>query len=469
MRVLALVLLLTVLAAPRVPRTASTRLSEPTPPPGVLVARARTEPALALDPRDPAHLVIAANPDFYHLRPNERLNDAFTSHDGGASWSEVYAPTHGAFTGVADPSLAIDAAGRSYYLFMGETPSFCGESGNVALLLARSPAGSDGFGSPTVVDVNPDDDKPFLAVRSDTGAATVFAAFTRWTSRDRRIMFTRSTDGGRTFAPPATIFASGGVNMGALPVPGAGQRLYLLWAHYDSTSFYVPLHASILMRVSPDDGRTFGPLVTVASFTALPRLLVPGSLRLFTFPTAAVDPASGTLYVAWGQARSLAHPAYPGEMDADVMLTRSHDGGRTFAPPLRLNDTPAGDRFMPALSAGAGGTVNVAFYDRRADHVRFALYGVAVRDRGERAQIWPNVLIGAPASPYVLHYIAPGSTCVAPGRFMGDYISTVTTPHGGMGVSWVDTALGVPQESDLWFARVPLAYLRAGVPRLAPW
>jgi hypothetical protein len=210
--------------------------------------------------------------------------------------------------------------------------------------------------------------------------------------------------------------------------------------------------------------------VTVASFTALPRVLVPGSLRLFTFPTTGVDPHNGAIYVAWMQARAIAHPAYAGEMDGDLVLVRSRDGGRTWSRPVVLNDTPAGDRFMPALSVGPDGIVRVAFYDRRADHVRFGLYGVAVRDLGDRLRIWPNRLISsALSSPYVLHYIVPGSTCVAPGRFMGDYIDAKTAPDGAFDVAWTDTALGVAEQSDLWFARVPASYLQHGQTRLVRW
>src|SRR5579864_1255358 len=107
------------------------------PPPNVLLARARSEPAIALDPGDSQRLVAAANPDYYRLLPHEPLNGTFASADGGATWVRGSAPTYGNFTGVADPSLGEDAAGHVYYLYMGETPSFCGEGSNVALLLAR--------------------------------------------------------------------------------------------------------------------------------------------------------------------------------------------------------------------------------------------------------------------------------------------------------------------------------------------
>ncbi len=89
----------------------------------MLLARARSEPALALDPSDPSRLTVVANPDFYGLLPHEPANGTFASTDGGATWLAGSAPIYGRFSGVADPSVAFDGVGNAYYLFMGETPT----------------------------------------------------------------------------------------------------------------------------------------------------------------------------------------------------------------------------------------------------------------------------------------------------------------------------------------------------------
>jgi hypothetical protein len=436
----------------------------------VLVARARTEPALALDPRDSQRIAAVANPDFFGLFPDEPLNGTFASSDGGATWAQGTAPTYGRFTGVADPSVGFDAAGRAYYLWMGETPAFCGQNSNVALLLARSLDGGRTYGPPTVVDVDRADDKPYLAVSSQGGRTAIYATFTRWLDSGSQILLTRSLDGGQTFTTPTVLYATPGVtvNFASLPIVGPKGHVYVVWAHYHRFNYYGPLQASIMLRASSDGGRTFGPVVIIASFTGLPQMIVPGGLRVFTLPAAGVDMRSGALYVTWVQARAMAQPRYPGEMDADLVLSRSRDGGHTWTPPAVLNDTPLGDRFDPALSVGPGGVVRVSFYDRRADHARFALYGVAVRDLGPLLRLWPNRQISPElSSPATLPY-AYGS-CVAPGRFMGDYIAAATAPDGTFATMWTDTALGRPKETDLWFARVPPRYLQAGTPRLVGW
>ena len=447
-------------------------------PQNILVAQNRTEPTLALDQ---GGIVAAANPDYYHAQPAGPLQTTFTSSDDGASWTQGAVPTYGNSTGLADPSLAVDARGRAYYLYMGETPTYCGEDGNTALLLGRSDDGGHTFAPPTVVDVNGWDDKPRVAVDSSGsstgsgngsgGQTTVYAAFSRWLTPDRQILFMRSTDDGHTFAEaPKILYASPGVNWGALPVAGPHGRVYVLWAHDGDPGLYTPAPARIMLRVSTDNGGAFALPVTVAGFTGLPHMLAPGALRVFTYPVAGVDPRSGALYVAWVRARPLTRPAYAGQVAADVMLTRSRDGGRTWTRPVALNDTPVGDRFMPALSIGSDGLIRVAFYDRRADGTRFGLYGVALRDAGGHLEVWPNRQVSATlSSPYTLHYIAPGSSCVAPGRFMGDYIDAATTRDGALDVMWTDTAVSGPGESDIMFAHVPDAYLRDGAPRAIKW
>lgn len=415
-------------------------------------------------------MIVAANPDYYHTVPGAPLNGTFYTTDGGQTWQRAAAPTYRAFSGVADPSLAVDAAGRAYYLSMGETPGFCGEGGNVALVLSRSSDLGRTYGPPSVVDTGRSDDKPYMAVDTVKGRPIVYVSFTRWTDPQRQILFTRSSDGGATFGAPQVLYASPGVNMGAVPVPGPSGHVAVVWAHYATSSFYTPEPTSIIMRSSADAGRTFGPAVTIARFTSLPRLLEPGAIRIFTFPTVAVNPRTGTLYVAWVQARALAHPADQGEMDGDLVLVRSRDQGRTWSRPVVIDDTVQGDRFMPALSVDRSGVLRVAFYDRRVDHVRFGLYGVAARDLGDRLRVWPNrQLSAALSSPSVLHYIVPGSTCVAPGRFMGDYIGAASMLNGDLAVTWTDSARNVAQETDVWFARVPSGYLQSGPTRLLKW
>lgn len=78
-------------------------------------------------------------------------------------------------------------------------------------------------------------------------------------------------------------------------------------------------------------------------------------------PSISVAP-DGTLYVAW-----TARTATPdGKKATDVLLSISHDGGNTFADPLRVNDDSApADHGMHSLIASADGHVYLAWLDGR--------------------------------------------------------------------------------------------------------
>jgi hypothetical protein len=70
-------------------------------------------------------------------------------------------------------------------------------------------------------------------------------------------------------------------------------------------------------------------------------------------PAFAVDPARRRVYAAW-------------ESGGDVEVSRSDDGGATWAAPRRVG--PArGTQFLPGIGVAPDGRVDVAFYDRSAD------------------------------------------------------------------------------------------------------
>jgi hypothetical protein len=109
---------------------------------------------------------------------------------------------------------------------------------------------------------------------------------------------------------------------------------------------------AVFASSSTDLGRTFAPAVRV---TRVPEKIdANGEAR----PKIATDGA-GRVFVSW--TRKGAQP-YTG----DVRFARSTDGGRTFGPPVTVNDDglPTGHRF-DALSVGPSGEVLLAWVDKR--------------------------------------------------------------------------------------------------------
>jgi len=77
-------------------------------------------------------------------------------------------------------------------------------------------------------------------------------------------------------------------------------------------------------------------------------------------PTVAIA-ADGTVYVGWtSRVDSDAGPA------TDINLSASHDGGKTFAPPVKVNDdAKPGDHGMHSLALSKDGRIYVAWLDER--------------------------------------------------------------------------------------------------------
>lgn len=420
-------------------------------PANVLLSRGRTEPVVAIDPGNPSIVVGAANTN-YSAPVGDTLPTAyFWSGDGGKSFHEGVMPIVRPYTTGADTTVAVAGDGTVFYSYLGETPSYC-SGGRSAIVVAHSTDHGRSYRQPTPIDTNPADDKPDLAIRSVKGAPShLFVAWTRWLDNSSEIWFSRSIDGGAHFARPIRIQGSRLDNFGPVPAVGPDGHVYVFWAEFPEEPLGNLSPTRLLMRVSTDEGRTFGPIRTVtARFPAVPRMAQPGSLRNLTMPAVAVD-SRGVISVAWSQAR---RKRADGSVDADINLSRSADEGRSWSRPIRVNDSRRHDRFMPALTAWPDGSLGIAFYDRRADLQALDVYAARVWP-GTRLTVSPNVRINARRAPISsIYYIRPGSTCFSPGRFFGDYIGVAPAPHGNLCVVWADTQLQVYNETDIWFARV---------------
>jgi hypothetical protein len=89
----------------------------------------------------------------------------------------------------------------------------------------------------------------------------------------------------------------------------------------------------------------------------------------------------GEIFVTW----SASKPKPPGVLFAsDLYLSRSLDGGRTFEPPLRLNDDRPISHSFEDLVVAPDGTVLVGWIDSRDGHRQTATFVARVVDGGAR-------------------------------------------------------------------------------------
>jgi len=177
------------------------------------------------------------------------------------------------------------------------------------------------------------------------------------------IYFSKSVDRGATFSaatritPPNQV---GPANTYIYPSIDASGNLYASVASFSAAG---STGAELWVARSTDDGKTFTWFDTGQRANGTPGADLPNT----TFRDGILE-------------NFAASPTYPGHLyltyedwdgaQLDVKFTQSTDGGATWSAPVVVNDNvdAAGvptDQFQPSVAAGPGGSVAVAFYDRR--------------------------------------------------------------------------------------------------------
>jgi hypothetical protein len=334
------------------------------------------EVSVAIDPTNRDHIVVSA----YQLnRPGGTRvsNVLFVSRDGGRTWVEELAANPERRSTQGDDAVVFGSDGtllHSYISFDGlrVTRPTLARNG---IFVRRRDAATGGWDAPVpVVDhrntVAPFEDKPWPGV--DRGAASprrghVYVAWTRFDEYGSRradcrseIHFSRSTDGGRSFAVPLRISDRQGTCLddddtveGAVPAAGPLGEVHVAWSG----------PAGLVIDRSDDGGVTFGEDRLVTQIPGGWDIDIPGLSRSNGMPVTVVDgstgPRRGAVSIAWVDAR---------HGDPDVFVTSSVDGGRTWSAPVRVNDDAVGNgraQFFVWLAQDAStGDLHAVYHER---------------------------------------------------------------------------------------------------------
>lgn len=373
-------------------QTPSQKAGERTPARHAIVAVSEpgaprpAEVSVAINPTDLDH-VVAVSTQRGRAGEPRTVNPSYVSRDGGLIWSTSAHPNADQRT-QGDDALAFGGDGQLFHTYI----AFEGirvarpQRAVSGIFVSRSRDGIRWDTPVPVVDhvnsVAPFEDKPWVAVDSSADSAhrgNVYVAWTRFDvygSKDpahlSHILFARSRDGGRSFAPPLEISDTPGDAQdgdltveGAVPAVGPRGEVYVAWAGPKGLSFDRSL----------DGGFSFGEDRHVAEMPGGWDLPLPGMTRHSGLPVTATDVSNGkhrgSIYVTWIDERS-------GPGDTDVWLSASRDGGDTWSAPLRVNDDPPGRPQLFQWSAvdPVDGSLNVVFYDRRG--LEGALTGITL-------------------------------------------------------------------------------------------
>jgi hypothetical protein len=312
-----------------------------------------SEPSIAIDPNNPS--IMAAG---------SIMNAYYYSKDAGQTWKSYSMISKYGVWG--DPVLLFDTTGRVYYFHLSDYS----KGSWIDRIVCQSAPNVDGkfntgtFPKPSGTKAQ---DKHWVAL--DPKNNEIFMTWTQFDAYDSReprdssrIMFSKSSDQGKTWSNPQRISKFAGdcqdgdyTVEGAVPAVGPNGEVYVTWAG----------PKGLVFQRSLDRGKTW-----LAEEQILHEqhggwdLTIPGMYRANGLPILQCDlsdgPNRGNLYLNWCDQKS-------GYNNTDVWLSVSEDGGKSWSAPRKVNqDETKTHQFFTWMTVDqSSGYLYFVYYDRR--------------------------------------------------------------------------------------------------------
>jgi hypothetical protein len=433
------------------------------------------EPWVSVNPADPSEVIGAWQQDRWNNGGAEGLVSA-SSDDGGLTWalnpstkSSVCtggtAANGGGYERASDPWVDFSPNGVAYLMSLSvdTNPGGFGIHPN-AMLVMRSTDGGATWSDPVTLrrDENPNvlnDKNTLTADPNDSsfayavwdrliappGEAAPPIAFEHAVGFRGPIWFSRTTDGGASWEPARQIFDPGTINQTignqivVLPENDEfdGELINFFDLIQNATNRPPGRGFSVALIRSEDHGATWSKRATIVDRHRRGVVVDPDDPNTNTrrvrtgdiIPQGTVDPSSGAIYLVWQDSR-FGPPS-------SIAFTQSLDGGRTWSPTIKVNQTPTDispgnqQAFNPVVSVLDDGTIAVRYSDFRANELFPAIEPLATDEFVAHCHPDTPTACTDPANwgAEVRQTEAPYDMRQAPfagGWFVGDYVGMDT-------------------------------------------
>ena len=262
------------------------------------------------------------------FEPNVRVDDT-----GSSSSEQTY------------PAVAVDQDGNIYVAWNDR------RDGRYNIYFTKSADGGATFDPNIKLNDSSRGKRKYPSIAVDP-RGNIYIAWHDERNGNRDIYLAKSTDGGMTFGPNTRVDDTG-ASASAQSVPSLSiavdmnENVYLAW--YDNRNG----NNDIYFAKSADGGATFGESARVDDTGA--------ASSVQAKPSIALD-ANGDIYAIWHDKRNGSF---------DIYFAKSADGGVTFGPNVRVDDTGTlyRDQFDPRIVVDKNGDIYAVWHDYRyRDH-----------------------------------------------------------------------------------------------------
>jgi hypothetical protein len=389
-----------------------------------IVGDAANEPSIAVDPNDRNRMAIGWR-QFNTVSSNFRQAGYGFTTNGGQTWTFPGVIEPGIFR--SDPVLDYDIDGNFYYNSLTNNPDYYCK-------VFKSSNGGSSWDSGTDAQGG---DKQWMTIDKTNGPGTghIYAFWTSYFSTCYPEFFTRSSDNGGSFENCVTI--PDDPSWGTLTV-GSNGNLYVGGTSGTTYDFVVAksTNAQISGQTVTWDMATIVSLDGSITYGIGPN---PGGLGGQT--SIAVDTSNGPYHGNVYLLCSVERNSNPDP--ADVMFTRSTDGGVNWSSPVKVNDdaSTTAYQWFGTMSVAPTGRIDVIWLDTRDNPGSYlsALYysnstdGGTTWSQNERLSDFFDPHVGWPQQ-----------------NKMGDYFHMVSD-NNGASLAWAAT---FNNEQDVYYSYI---------------